>query len=106
MAITFTFSAAASLAGARDFNRIHRAAAQDDVGSKIAFLISAMNNHASAISQLNSAVSVIHNAIVSAIAASQVSALSTPGLVSGGATASTIYLSLVGATVNLSNFRA
>jgi len=113
MAIAYTFSTASTLRGARDFNRIHRAAAQDDVGSKVAFLISQMNlaisnisNLVSTVSSINSAISTIHKAIASAIAASQVSALSAPGLVSGGATMSGVFLSTISAMSAISNFRA
>lgn len=52
MAITYTFSTAATRSGARDLNRIHRAVAQDDVGYKLQFLISAVNILESAVSAL------------------------------------------------------
>ena len=100
MAIVYTFSSTAALTGAVNFNRVHRIAAQEDVGFKIEKLISSVNNLQSAVSFLNSAVSIIHQAIASAIAASQVSALSAPGLVSGGATNSSLYLSVTA----ISNF--
>jgi len=59
MAITYAEPSRSSLAGARDIERGNRAFAQEDLGYKLATLISAVN-------ALNSAVSQIHIALGSA----------------------------------------
>ena len=60
------FSSTAVLVGARDFNRTNRPTAQEDVGGKIAFLLSAVNALVSSVSALNVAVSALNAAAVSA----------------------------------------
>lgn len=99
MALAFTFPTSATLTGAARLNRIHRAAAQEDIGFKLERMISALSILQSAISSINtlqSAVSQIHVALGSAAAslagASLFSAFSayagvtSPGTVSTGAT--------------------
>lgn len=53
MALVYTFPTSATLAGARDVNRTHRAMAQDDVGLKLERLISAVSILQSAVSAIN-----------------------------------------------------
>lgn len=64
MSITFAFPTSATLAGARDLNRIHRAVGQEDLGFKIERAISALNDLQSSVSLLNSAVSLLNSAVV------------------------------------------
>lgn len=64
MSITFNFPTSATLAGARDLNRIHRAAGQEDLGFKVERLISAMNDMQSTVSLLNSSVSFLNSAVL------------------------------------------
>ena len=75
MSITFTFPTSAALAGARDLNRIHRIAGQEDLGFKIERVISS-------VSVLNSAIQALNSAVSNAVATSTVSGLSN-ALVSG-----------------------
>lgn len=111
MPITYTFPTSATLAGARNISRVHRAMAQDDVGLKLERLISAVSILQSAVSAINvlqSAVSQIHLALGSAATSlagtSLFSAFSaftggtSPGAVSTQAT--------ITAWSALSNFRA
>lgn len=111
MAIKFTFPTSATLVGAVNLNRMHRAAAQEDIGFKLERIISALSILQSAVSSINmlqSAVSQIHVALGSAAAsmagASLFSAFSayvgqtSPGTVSTGAH--------IEAWSALSNFRA
>jgi len=59
-------STASPLAGARDLNQVHLVLAYEDMGNKIATLISFMNAAVSAISTLNVEVSNIMSALTSA----------------------------------------
>lgn len=59
MAITYAFPTSATRAGARNLNGMHRHAKQQDLGYKLEFLISAIN-------ALNTAVSALNLAAVSA----------------------------------------
>jgi hypothetical protein len=59
MALAYTFSSTATLAGARNLNRSSRMAAQEDLGGKVQLLISAVN-------LLQTALSTINTALVSA----------------------------------------
>lgn len=43
MALTYTFSTTATLAGARNLNRVSRTHAQEDLGGKLQTVISAVN---------------------------------------------------------------
>ena len=111
MAITFTWRTSAALAGGANVSRIHRVAAQEDLGFKIERIISAISilqSGLSAINVLQSAVSQIHLVLGSAAASmagaslfsaySAFSAGASPGAVSVQAT-------LTGWSA-LSNFRA
>lgn len=107
MAIVYTFSSQAALTGAIKFNRVHRIAAQEDVGFKLERLISQVNDMRSAISLVTSAVSFLNSAVIqinsaisAAVAASQVSGLSY-AYFSATSFGSTATLSL---TATLSNF--
>lgn len=103
MAIVYTFSSQAALTGAVKFNRVHRIAAQEDVGFKLERAISTMNAMNSSISVLNTWVSQITSALANMIAcaASFASALSTGSLSSAmGSNTSTVTISLA----TLSNF--
>jgi hypothetical protein len=94
MAIVYNWQTSATLYGARDLNRMHRTAGQEDLGFKIERLISAVNQNALAVSYLNVAV-----AQMAACAASFASALSTANFTSAAA-------SNTSAVGGLSNFRA
>ena len=110
MAITFNWRTSATLAGARDFSRIHRVAAQEDTGYKLERAISSINELQTSVSLLNTAVSNIHVALLSgmnttAIGVSGVfSALSGAG--SFTSTGTTLTRTVVLAVTALSNFRA
>lgn len=72
MAVVFNWRTSATLYGARDFSRIHRVAAANDVGFKIERLISAVNI-------LNTSVSLVTTAL-SSLNASGVSVSSLSGV--------------------------
>lgn len=72
MAIVYTFSSTAALTGAVNFNRVHRIAAQQDVGFMLEKLVSAVNDMQSAVSRLNCAVSAINQGIISGMVATVV----------------------------------
>ena len=110
MAITFNWRTSATLAGARDFSRIHRVAAQEDTGFKLERIISACNEMQASVSLLNTAVSNINAALLSGMTATGIavsgvfSALSGAGsFTSTGATVTRTVLLVVSA---ISNFRA
>ena len=111
MAVTFNWRTSAATQGGMEVSRMHRAAAQNDVGFRIERMISAISilqSGLSAINVLQSAVSQIHLALGSAAASmagaslfsaySAFSAGASPGAVSVQAT-------ITGWTA-LSNFRA
>jgi len=101
-------STLATLFGAMKLNSVHRIAAQEDLGAKLEQLISNVNQMQTVISQLNSAVSVIHLRLAAAMSATNIaisgvfSALDGTGFSSAGAVASTTYLTL-GAVSNFSD---
>ena len=110
MPITYNWPTSATLAGARDFSRIHRVAAQEDVGNRIQCLVSAVNEVQGSVSLLNTAVSNINTALLSGMTATGIavsgvfSALSGAGsFTSTGATVTRTVLVVVSAG---SNFRA
>ena len=101
----------ATLAGARDLNRMHRTVAQDDLGYKLERLMSAFSVFLSVVSAVNvlqSAVSQIHIALGSAAtsmagtslwsAFSAYAAVASPGTVSTQTIITTVSAA--------SNFRA
>lgn len=99
------FSSVSPLAGARDVNRITLPTAQEDLGGKVATLISTVNALVSAVSTLNTAVSFINVSIQRGIvcAASFASAFSTGDIGSANATSTLLMTSYAG---TFSNFRA
>jgi hypothetical protein len=92
MAIVYTFSTTATLTGARNLNRIHRVAAQEDLGSKVEKAISALNT-------LNTAVSLLNTLIISA----NLSAVGFSAISGAGAG---VISAIVSTAATLSNFRA
>lgn len=95
MAIVYNWPTSATLAGAVDVSRMHRAAGQEDLGSKVEKIISAINNLQSGMSSINES---LGSAAASMAGASMFSAFSAFGAVAG-----TTGLSAGG---DLSNFRA
>ncbi len=96
MAIVYAEPTSATLAGARDLNRVHRAAGQEDIGFKLEKIISSINALFSSVSALNTAVSALNAGAVSAAGSGVTwSAFST-------APTSSIVLSITA----MSNFRA
>lgn len=105
MAIVYNWRTSATLQGAFDVSRMHRAAGQEDLGFKVEGLISNVNDVNSTVSTLIGAVSDINSALayMAACAVSFASALSAGGLSSDLASI-TSMAALSGGT--LSNFRA
>ena len=110
MSITFNWRTSATLAGARDFSRIHRVAAQEDIGAKCEKMISAINEVQGSMSNLNAAVSAINAGILSgmtATAAGTSAAFSVFSGIGGFTSAGTTVTRTVLLTVSsVSNFRA
>lgn len=117
MAIVYNWPTSASLAGAVDVSRMHRAAGQEDLGFKIEKTISAVNDmqssmktNASAIALLESGVSALTSTISSIIC--NISAARDAGNISvivggSGLVLTTSYVTALSAVVStVSNFRA
>lgn len=71
MAVVFNWQTSATLYGARDLSRIHRVAAQEDIGLKLERTISALSILQSSVSMLNalgSAICAVNIALGSAAA--------------------------------------
>ena len=66
MALPQVTSSTSTLKGAREFNYTHMVTAYQDVGGKIAALVSTVNAIVSSVSALNVAVSALNAAAVSA----------------------------------------
>ena len=95
MSIVYGWPTSATLRGAVDVSRIHRAAGQEDLGFKVQSLISSVNLMQSALSSMNEAMG---SAAASMEGASLFSAFSAFGAVAG-----TVAQSALG---DISNFRA
>ena len=82
MTIAINFPTSATLGGGMDLSRMHRHAAENDLGAKIQFLLSAMNAANTAISAIQIA---LGSAAASMAGASQFSAFSAfAGVVNAG----------------------
>jgi len=110
MSIVYTFRSSATLVGARNLNRVHRAVAQEDLGFKLEKALSAINDLQSAVSTINVAVSNIHTALLSGM---NTTAIGVSGIFSalsgaGSFTSTGTTLTRTGAlsVTALSNFRA
>lgn len=66
MSIVYNWPTSATLRGAVDLNRMHRAAGQEDLGYKLEFIISNLNEMQTSVSALNTSVSQVNIALQSA----------------------------------------
>mgnify|MGYP001577331209 CR=1 FL=1 len=111
MAVTFTWRTSAATAGGMNISRMHRAAAQEDLGFRVERLISAMSILQSSVSMLNalgSAVCAINIALGSAATSMAGTSLFSAFSAFNGQTTVTGVSAFANVTAwsSLSNFRA
>ena len=110
MTIHYNWRTSATLAGAQDFSRIHRVAAQEDAGFKLERAISSINELQTTVSLLNVAVSNIHTALLSGMTTTAIGVSGIFSALSGAGSftsTGTVLTRTVALTITaMSNFRA